>query len=329
MEYYLLIEQKLFIQQNKKMDQLNKTKIKTIFFGTHEFATIILKGLLNDPRFLVELVITQPDKPVGRKQELQKSPIKILAEKNNLKIEQPESLKNYNLEHNYYDLGITAQYGLIIPKNILEIPKYGIINIHTSLLPKYRGASPIQSSIINGETKTGVTIMKMSEGLDNGPIIKQIKTDIELDETYPDLDKKLADLAVNYLGDTLIDYLNKKIIPQKQNDAEATFCKKLEREDGKIDWTKSTSEIYNLYRGLYPWPGIWTIWKNKRLKLLKIKPANKKLKNGEIDIENKKLYIGTNDGSVEILELQIEGKYAMNNIQFINGYEKIINEEKI
>ena len=147
--------------------------IKTVFFGTHDFAVTILQGLIDSPLFDIELVITQPDKPVGRKKELTPPPVKLLAQKHNIKTDQPSSLKDYNLKPNTYNLGITAQYGLLIPEKILNAPIHGTLNTHTSLLPKYRGSSPIQSALIDGETETGVTIMKMDKGLDTGPIILQ------------------------------------------------------------------------------------------------------------------------------------------------------------
>ena len=299
--------------------------MKTIFFGTHEFATTILQGLIDSPLIDVALVITQPDKPVGRKQELQKSPVKILAEENGIKIDQPESLKNYELGENY-ELGITAQYGLIIPENILNTPKHGILNVHTSLLPKYRGASPIQSVLINGETETGVTIMKMDKGMDTGAIISQKTIKIDENDTYSTLDKKLAKISILALLEAIPDYISGVLKLQPQDDSKATTCKLLTREDGKIDWTKTTQEIYNLYRGLTPWPGIWTTWDDRRLKLLEIKPGSKKLKPGQVNIENDELYIGTTDASVEILSLQLEGKQKVDTKTFVNGHKSIINK---
>ncbi|MDD2656000.1 MAG: methionyl-tRNA formyltransferase [Patescibacteria group bacterium] len=297
-------------------------KIKIIFFGTHEFAKTILQGLIDSSLFEIEKVITQPDKPVGRKQILQKSPVKILAEEFGLEIDQPESLKNYELLVNDSELFIVAQYGLLIPENILNIPKFGTINTHTSLLPKYRGASPIQSAIFNGEKETGVTIMLMDRGMDSGPILSQKTVPILADETYIDLDEKMAQIASQLLLDTIPKYIDDEIKPQTQNEAEITFCKKLDRDDGKIDWKKSTSEIYNQYRAFTPWPGVWTTWNDKRLKLLKMYPSDKKIETGKVSIENGKIYIGTIDSSLEILELQLEGKPSMMVSVFINGYGK-------
>jgi len=311
----------------KTLKHKNKKTVKIVFFGTHSFASVILQSLINDKRFEIEKVITQPDKPVGRKQILQKSPVKILAEENGLEIEQPENLKNYELKTLNPELFIVAQYGLLIPESILNIPKFGTINTHTSLLPKYRGASPIQSAIFNGEKETGVTIMLMDKGMDSGPILNQETVGILPDETYIELDVKMAQIASRLLLDTVPKYIEGIIKPQTQNEDEITFCKKLDRADGKINWQNSAQQIYNQYRAFTPWPGVWTIWNGKRLKLLKIKPSDKKLEAGQVIIDCDKIHIGTSDTSLEIVELQLEGKPAMKAQVFINGYKNIDKEK--
>jgi len=297
-------------------------KIKLLFFGTHDFAAEILQGLLDNPQFSVELVITQPDKPVGRKQILEKPAVKILAEKYNLKILQPESLRSFDLSiFGSFDLGICAQYSLIIPQTILDAPKLGILNVHTSLLPKYRGASPVQTALINGETETGITIMKMDVGMDTGPILLQKSLIIAPDDTYTTLSEKLVKTANSCLPEAILGYISGNIVLQTQDNSLATYAKILTREDGNIDWTKSAEEIYNLYRGLTPWPGVWTTFENKRLKLLKIKPAEFRVQSSEFKVDNGKLYIGCcNTKSIEILELQLEGSKPMSAKEFINGY---------
>ncbi len=297
-------------------------KIPIVFFGTHNFAATILDGLLQSPAFSVDLVITQPDRAVGRKQELQPSPVKILAQKHNLKIAQPESLKNYTLPGDF-EVAIVAQYGLLIPEDIINTPKHGTINVHTSLLPKYRGASPIQSALINGEKKTGVTIMKMDAGLDTGPILAQKKLKITGDDTYTTLDNKLAKIGLLALLKAVPAYIQGKLRPKVQDNSKATTCKQLSRDDGKIDWGKTAQEVYNIYRGLSPWPGIWTMWNGKRLKLLEIKIVNKKLKNGQVKIEDDSIIIGCGKKSIEILQLQLEGKKSMDAKEFLNGYKSI------
>ncbi|MBU2542383.1 methionyl-tRNA formyltransferase [Patescibacteria group bacterium] len=297
--------------------------ISTIFFGTHDFAVTILQGLIDSPLFDVQLVITQPDKPVGRKKELTPPPVKILAEKYGIKVEQPESLKNFKFQISNFKLSICAQYGLLIPEKILNAPKNGTLNIHTSLLPKYRGASPIQSALINGETETGVTIMKMDKGLDTGPILLQKSIKIKPNDTYLDLDKKLAKIGLLALLEAVPSYVLGELHPTGQNNDEVTFCKQFTREDGKIDWNKTADEIYNLYRGLTPWPGVWTTWEDKRLKLLKIKKSTLEIAPSLVKTEDSKIYIGTNNESIQILELQLEGKQKMTAEQFVNGYTNL------
>lgn len=309
-------------------------KIKTVFFGTHNFATIILQGLIDNPLFEVVLVITQPDRPVGRKKELTSPPVKILAEKNGIPVEQPASLKNFKFQGNTctqaqisnFKLSVVAQYGLLIPKHIIEMPTYGTINVHTSLLPKYRGASPIQSALLAGEETTGVTIMQMDVGMDSGDIILQRKIEISPNETYLELDERMAHIGVELLNESLPHYISGELKPTKQDESQVTFCKKLSRDDGNIDWQKTTQKIYNQYRGLTPWPGVWTTWHDKRLKLLEIKPGIEKIAPGLVSIKDDILLIGTTDTSIKILKLQLEGKPPMNAKTFINGYKQINNQ---
>lgn len=300
--------------------------VKTIFFGTQNFAASILEALLKSGNYEISAVVTQPDRPVGRSQELEKSPVKILAEKHNLNILQPESLKNqssiFNLQSSV-DLFIVCQYGLIIPKQILDLPERGSINVHTSLLPKYRGASPIQTALINGETETGITTMLMDEKMDRGPILAQEKVTVDPDDTTASLSERMAHVAANLLLKTIPDYLSGKTTPKPQDETQVTFCKILTRDDGKIDFSKTADEIYNLYRGLTPWPGIWTTWNGKRLKLLVIKKSDKQIPAGQVAVEADKIFIGTNQGSIEVLELQLEGKKAMDAKTFLSGYKSI------
>ncbi len=301
-------------------------KIQTVFFGTHTFAATILQGLIDSGMFDIQLVITQPDRPVGRKQELQKSPVKLLAEKHGLKIAQPASLKTFDFT-DFMDLGIVAQYGLIIPQRVLDLPKMGIINVHTSLLPKYRGASPIQTALMNGETQTGVTIMKMDAGLDTGPIILQKTLDIAQNDTYTTLDQKMAEIAISGLLEAIPQYISGALQPVPQDNSKATFTKQLTREDGRVDWQKTAQETYNRWRGLTPWPGVWTDeLGDKRMKLLKIVPIDQTLTPGRLEIRDKEIVIGTKKGSIKILELQVEGKSKQTARVFINGYGKILKK---
>lgn len=311
-------------------------KISIIFFGTHEFAAAILQGLADSPDFKIKLVITQPDKPAGRKQKLQKPPVKALAKKHGLPISQPATLKNYQLPTDEYELGIAVQYGLLIPRHILAAPQYGILNIHPSLLPKYRGASPIQSAILNGETQTGVTIMKMDEGLDTGPIIWQKTAPIEPKETYATLAPKLAQIASSALTEAIQGYVSGQIRPQPQNNALATYCHEFKREDGQIDWHYSAREIYNQWRAFQPWPGIFSEMKIKdmphrqaskkiKIKFIEIAPLEKNSAPGAIGefvkLDKKNLGVKCKDSQIiKILQLQPESKKIMTAEEFINGY---------
>jgi len=303
-------------------------KVKTIFFGTQHFAATILQGLLNSDIVSVEMVFTQPDRKTGRKQIVEESPVKKLARKYNLKIEQPESLKGYMLHAMGYELGIVAQYGLIIPKTIIDSFPQGMINVHGSLLPKYRGASPIQTAIVNGEKETGVTIMLMDEKMDHGPILSQKELPIDPNDTFTALADKMAAVGSKLLLDTIQKYIAGEIAPQAQDHEKATFTKLLTKEDGLVDFNRTNDEIYNQYRGLTPWPGIWTVLNGKRLKLLKIAKKDKSLSAGQVVTEEKKIFIGCAQGSIEVFELQLEGRAAMNAATFLSGYGTI-NDAKL
>lgn len=299
-------------------------KIKTVFFGTHEFACTILQVLLNSPLIDVTHVITQPDEPVGRKQILTPPPVKIVAEEYHIPVAQPTSLKSFDFSPFVGDINIVAQYGKIIPKSIIEAPKFGTLNVHTSLLPKYRGASPIQFALLNGEKETGVTIMQMDEGMDTGPTLLQKKITILPDETYLELNARLADIGAEALLEALPHYIEGTLKPIPQNNDQATLTKLLSREDGKIEWKNSAEHIYNQYRGLTPWPGVWTLWNGKRIKLTNIKPHSENIPAGTVTTVNGKMYIGTGEQSLEILSLQMEGKPVMDVKSFLNGYKNIL-----
>jgi len=289
----------------------------------------MLEALIEAGDFEIQTVYTMPDKPTGRKQELQKSPVKILAEKHKLKIKQPTSLKNLQSSIFNLQLNIVCDYGLIIPENILNTPTYGSINIHPSLLPKYRGATPIQSTLINGELETGVSVMLMDEKMDHGPILAQKTIEIDIEDNYTSLHEKLAKTAKNLLPETIFGYLAGEITPKTQNHSEATFCKEFKKEDGKINWDKSALEIYNQWRGMIEWPGVWTELKSKRLKIIKLKLTelfahSYELDQGEIKVDKDKIFVGCGDKKlIEIQELQLEGKKVMGAKEFINGNQNL------
>lgn len=298
-----------------------------VFFGTHNFAATILQGLLDSPLVDIKQVITRPDKPAGRKKELQACPVKILAQKYGLAIEQPISLKNYALPIKNYDLNIVVDYSHIIPVSIINKPKFGSINIHPSLLPKYRGPSPIQTALINGDVRIGVTIMLIDEKMDHGPILAQTVVKINPEDDYPALSQKLAARAKELLLQALPDYVDGKIKPKFQNHSQASFCQMLDRVDGLVDYNKTAAQIYNQYRGLMPWPGIYITIQNQRIKLLKIIPADRKIEPGKIIFIKDKVYFGVKGGSIEALELQPAGKKAMDAKSFINGYRHLNDQQ--
>ena len=301
--------------------------INIAFFGTHDFAATILEGLLSNPAFSIQTVFTQPDRKVGRKQILEESPVKKLALQHNLHIEQPETFKKFQFPFSNFQLAIVAQYGLIIPKRIIEAFPKGMINVHGSILPKYRGASPIQDAIKNGEKVTGVTIMLMDEKVDHGPILSHEGVVIDPEDNFTTLSKKMAATGSTLLLNTLTQYLSGEIIPEPQQHAQATFTVLINKNDGKLDFSKSNTDIYNTYRAFTPWPGVWCLWKEKRLKLLKIIKAVENLSPGEVLIKNKRIFVGCGEGSIEVLELQLEGKNTMSAEVFANGYQDFAKAE--
>lgn len=304
-------------------------KFEVVFFGTHNFAATILQGLIDSPNFNVGLVVTQPDQLVGRKKEWQSPPVKILAQKNNLKTVQPEDLKDFTEDLSKFEVAVVAQYGKIIPTKVLNMPQKGMINVHASLLPKYRGASPIQTAILNGETITGVSIMKMDEKMDTGPILSQNELTINPNEIYSELESKLADLAVPLLLQSLPLYLLNQLQPQPQDDSKATYTKILKRQDGQIDFNHTAEQIYNQWRAFFPWPG--TFWeteinsqltKIKLLKLQKTDLSDNRPVGSLITLSKKSLGLIAGDKKIiEILELQAENKNPMSALEFINGFK--------
>ncbi len=281
------------------------TELKIIFFGTPDFGVIILEELIKN-NYNPVLVITAPDKPVGRKHVLTPPPVKKIAEKYNVIVTQPEKIKEVAIEIKNLnpDLIICAAYGQIIPKEILEIPKHGCLNIHPSLLPKYRGASPIQTVILNGDKETGVTIILMDEKMDHGLIIAQTKYKIPDDINYKELDSALAKQGAHLLVKILPKWINGEIEAKAQDESNATYTKVLKKEDGKIEWKKSAEEIERQIRAFCPWPGTFAFIKHKN-KILRVKIL-------EAGISKEKKLI--------IKKLQPEGKKIMTLEEFKKGY---------
>ena len=313
--------------------------MKYVFFGTPEFAAIVL-GKLIDVGYTPAAVVTNPDEPVGRKQIFPPPPAKVLAEKHDIPVFQPKKLRD-NLEfleqfkNLKSDLAIIAAYGKILPKEILDIPVYGFINVHGSLLPYYRGASPIQTAILNGDKETGVTIMEVDEEMDHGAVIAYSKLLIANGDTYETLSKKIAELGAELLIKTIPDYISGKIKPVPQEYNKATYTKIIKKEDGKIDWQKSAEEIERMVRAYYPWPGAYANIKNKILKIIEANISEDKNNHqiGEIFtlqhpniLENIGVLLGVKCGAgvLIIKKLQLEGGKILSAQEFLNGHKDFI-----
>ncbi|KKP96148.1 MAG: Methionyl-tRNA formyltransferase [Candidatus Moranbacteria bacterium GW2011_GWE1_36_7] len=311
-----------------------KIKLRVVFMGTSDLSETIL-GTLVENEYNVVGVFTKPDMKVGRKQEIEESLVKKMAKEKNIPVFQPLKFNSDAVEELKKlkpDLIIVAAYGKIIPKSALEIPGFGCINVHVSLLPKYRGPSPIQNALLSGEKETGVTIMFMDEGVDTGDIIVQEKTIIEPEDTTATLMQKMSVVGSQLLLKTIPLLIEGKIEKTPQDNTQATLCQLIERSDGKIFWTDSAENIYNRYRALTPWPGIFTFWKNGseviRLKLnsiglQKINPIEKH-QTGEVFELGSDIGVQTENGIIILKELQLEGKKVTDAKSFINGYPNFI-----
>jgi len=313
------------------MKDLTKEPVKTLFLGTDWESVETLEELDKDPRFNVVGVITQPDKEVGRKQVLTPSKVKVFSLENNIPVfhtEKKEEKYKEALEKFKPELIVCKAFGEIIPSFFLEYPQYKAINVHFSLLPKYRGAVPIQKAILGGEKRTGITIMLMSEGLDEGDILAQFEEDILKSDTNQSLRDRLVKKSRYVLPEVLEQWINGEITPQKQDDSLATYCwqKDISKDKAEIDWENENPEyIERKIRAMIPWPVAWTIMNGKRMKIYKASLENLKrdLNPGEVFIEKGKLYIGTKNLSkvLYVEELQLEGKKRMNSQDYIRGLQ--------
>ena len=301
--------------------------MKIAFMGTPDFSVACLKALVESEHEIVG-VFCQPDKPVGRKQIMTPPDVKVEALKHDLKIFQPVSLRNGKgveiLEEIKPDLVVVVAYGKILPKEFLDYPKYGCINVHASILPKYRGASPIHFAVLNGDEITGVTVQQMDEGVDTGDILRIETVSIGINDTTEYMYEVLAPLGAKAMLDT-IDLIEKgQLEPVKQDEALATHVGLLSREISNIDWNCSAFEIHNKVRGLYSWPGASTMLSGKTLKLHSTVLSDKKGHNipGEVVEASDKLIVACGDNCcIEITELQLEGKKRMPSGAFLNGYK--------
>ncbi len=307
---------------NGSGDSMNK-EIRVVFMGTPDFSVPVLKMLIAN--YQVVGIVSQPDKPIGRSGKMSTSPVKEVALKENIPLYQPVKIrKEYSdilLLHP--DIIITCAYGQIIPKEILDYPKYGCINVHASLLPKHRGGAPIHRAIIEGDTTSGVTIMKMGIGMDDGDIIKQSEIPILENDTAETLFDKLSVLGSKLLKETMPTILNgtANYIPQKEE--EATFSYNIKSEDEKIDFRKTSREIYNQIRGLNSFPVAYTMLDGKRMKVWESRIGIQKeyTEYGKIvSLEKDGICVSTKDGEIVLTMIQPEGKKKMSVKDYLNGY---------
>jgi len=307
--------------------------MKLVFCGTPQFAVPILEALIA-AHHEIALVVTQPDRPQGRGLELAAPPVKQSALKHSLPVTQPERIKNnvefrQHLEQIAAEAVIVVGYGRIIPTWMLGLPRFGNINLHASLLPKYRGAAPIQWAIAEGETITGVTTMLLNEGLDTGDILIQKEVSIVPEDTAVTLAPRLAAVGAGLMVETLTGLQAGTITPIPQEHNRATLAPILKREDGLIDFSRTAATTLNRLRGFQPWPGAYTFFHGKKLAVLEAKIAERvKLGPGAVNVENGRLLVGCGQGTaLELLSIQLEGKKRTLAEEFIRGYRVQPDEE--
>ncbi|MDD3193278.1 MAG: methionyl-tRNA formyltransferase [Oscillospiraceae bacterium] len=296
--------------------------MRIVYMGTPDFAVPTLKALLNSPHQVVG-VFSQPDRPKGRGYQLVAPPVKELALAHNIPVYQPEKMRDGTaleiLKGLRPDGIVVAAYGRILPKEILELPPYGCINVHASLLPQYRGAGPVQWSVINGEETTGVTTMFMGEGLDTGDLLEQVETPIGQEETAGELMDRLAELGAGLLLHTLELLESGKAVRTVQDESKVTYAPMLKKKDGALDFSKPAKKLYDQIRGVSPWPGAYAYLDSRLLKIHKAAPLPERV--GEIGMiqGEKRLIVGCGEGSLELLEVQPEGGKRMRGEDFLRG----------
>ena len=296
---------------------------KLIFMGTPDFSAAVLKGLLDDSNYDVLAVVTQPDRAVGRKKEIKMTPVKEVALAHNLPVYQPEKMSGSEEMAELMTLGadgiVTAAFGQFLPTKLLDSVDFAV-NVHASLLPKYRGGAPIHYAIINGEEEAGVTIMEMVKKMDAGDMIAKASTPITDDDNVGTMFEKLAVIGRDLLLKTLPDYIAGNIKPEPQDESKATFSPNITPEEERIDWNKSARDVFNHIRGLYPWPVAHTLLDGKRFKIYEATLAEGHGKPGEIIEKGKKsLVVATGDGAISLKTVQPAGKPRMNIVDFLNG----------
>ena len=310
---------------------MDKNNARIIFMGTPSISSKVLEGLILDG-YQIIAVIAQPDRPVGRKKILEPVPTKVVAEKYNIPVYQPEKIrKEYDFVKELNpDLILTLAYGQIVPQGLLDIPKLGCINLHGSLLPKYRGAAPIQYALINSEKKTGMTLMKMVKEMDAGEMYATEEVEIADEDNATSLFEKMGDVALKLILRVLPDYLDGKLPGVPQDESQVTFAPNIKPEEEKIDLTKSKEEIFGLVRGLSEVPGAYLYFDELKLKIYRAQIVSNEIigEIGEIVKADKfGLHLQTNNGIIALLDLQLEGKKRMDYKSFINGHPQLLHQK--
>jgi len=299
---------------------------KIVFMGTPDFAVQTLQALIAHHDLIG--IVTQPDRPAGRSRQIQPSPIKQVAVNAGIPVLQPERIRRpeaiAELKQWSPDVYIVAAFGQILPQSVLDIPPHGSVNVHASLLPRWRGAAPIQAVIRAGDAETGVTIMKMDAGLDTGPTLRARAIPLAPDETGASLHDKLAALGADLLIETLPDYLNGAITPQPQDATRTTYAPMMKKEEGSIDWTQPAPVIERLIRAFTPWPGTYTQWNGQLLKVLSASVMTGSAHPGQIVSTREGVAAGTGDGLLLLRQIQLAGKKGMSADEFARGHADFI-----
>ncbi|MCJ7532189.1 MAG: methionyl-tRNA formyltransferase [Anaerolineales bacterium] len=295
---------------------------KVVFMGSPDFALPILRAL--STQYHIVGVVTQPDQPVGRGLTFTPPPVKLLAQELGIPTIQPLRMKDpetmVQLQAWEPELIVVAAFGKILRANVLDFPPYGCINVHASLLPRWRGAAPIQATILHGDVQTGITIMMMDPGIDTGPILSQRTTQVESDETPETLSPKLAKIGAILLIETLLKYLNGELVPLPQDDTKATYAPMLKKEDGLLDFTQPAVELARRVRAFYSWPGAFTIWENNNLKIHRAHAIDTVSPGPGIHgVQDRFPAIGTSQGLLVLDQVQLAGKKAMPGDVFLRG----------
>jgi methionyl-tRNA formyltransferase len=304
--------------------------VRIVFAGTPDFAATALKALLDAGYNLVG-VYSQPDRPAGRGRKLMPSPVKQVALDAGIPVFQPVSLKPEDAQQELAslkpDVMIVAAYGLILPKAVLDIPTHGCLNIHASLLPRWRGAAPIQRAIAAGDPETGITIMQMDEGLDTGDMLLKTSTPIHADDTGGSLHDRLADMGGKAIVEALVQLANSELAPEPQNDADANYAHKLSKEEGHIDWSRSAIEIERLIRAFNPWPGTFTDLGEQRIRLHQasaLDQSSDKLPGTVISREREGVEVACGTGTLKVTSVQLPGSKAQSITDLINGGKQVL-----